>query len=157
MASRHLSGKGREVISEPHSVFFFGCAWVFIAAYGLCVVTLQGFLLVARGLSSCLAALRHVGSLFPVPQPGIEPASPALLGRFLSTGSPGKSQASCFAGRGEVWQTEEGRAALVQCVRPPFPHLVVLLLRMLINCLCPLCVLRVLTSSSMYEPGSVAQ
>ena len=49
----------------PFSVFFFGCAWVFIAAYGLRVVTLQGLLVVARGLSSCLAALRHVGSLFP--------------------------------------------------------------------------------------------
>ena len=26
-----------------------------------------------------------------LPQPGIEPASPALQGRFLTTGSPGKS------------------------------------------------------------------
>ena len=40
----------------------------------------------AHGLSSCPVAC---GIL--VPQPGIEPASPALEGRFLTTGPPGKS------------------------------------------------------------------
>ena len=36
-----------------------------------------------------LAALWHVGS--SVPQPGMERTSPALEGRFLTTGPPGKS------------------------------------------------------------------
>ena len=30
------------------------------------------------------------------PRPGIEPASPALEGRFLITGPPGESHAECF-------------------------------------------------------------
>ena len=98
--------------------------------------------MVTRGLSSCPVKCGNF-----VPPPEIEPASSALLGRFLSTGSSEKSQASWFAER--VWQTEEGRAALVQWIRLSFPRLVVLLLRMLINCLCPLCLLLVIASSSM--------
>ena len=57
------------------------------------------------GLSSCDAwALEHVGSVVVarhlsfsmayetlVSEPGIEPASPALQGGFLTTGPPGKS------------------------------------------------------------------
>ena len=57
------------------------------------------------GLSRCGTwALEHVGLVavacrlscsvacgILVPQPGIEPASPSLKGRFLATGSPGKS------------------------------------------------------------------
>ena len=60
--------------------------------------------------SSCGArAPERVGSVFvvlrlscpkvcgiSVPQPGIEPASPALEGRFLTTGPPGKSQEEHF-------------------------------------------------------------
>ena len=47
---------------------------------------------VARGLlSSCCAAC---GIL--VPRPGIDPASPALEGRFLTAGPPGKSFLSAF-------------------------------------------------------------
>ena len=42
-------------------------------------------LVVARGLSCPVAC----GIL--VPQPGIEPTSPAVEGRFLTTGPPGKS------------------------------------------------------------------
>ena len=41
-----------------------------------------------------LVALRHVGIL--VPQPGIEPASPALQGGFLIIGLPQKSLGCCF-------------------------------------------------------------
>ena len=39
-------------------------------------------------------APRHVGIL--VPQPGIEPMTPALQGRFLTTGPPGKSPGLLF-------------------------------------------------------------
>ena len=43
-------------------------------------------------LHSCRVqgSLQHVGVL--VPRPGIEPMSPALEGRFVTTGPPGKSQ-----------------------------------------------------------------
>ena len=63
-----------------------------------------------RGLSSCgVRAPEHVGSVAAarglscptacgilVPPPGIEPMSPALEGRFLPTGPPGKSQDGKF-------------------------------------------------------------
>ena len=32
-----------------------------------------------------------------VPQPGVEPTSPALEGRFLTTGPPGKSPGACLS------------------------------------------------------------
>ena len=52
--------------------------------------------------------------MWNLPAPGIEPVSPALAGRFLSTGPPGKPwplSSSCFlsgnetpqVGEGEVW------------------------------------------------------
>ena len=153
LASWCLSGKGREGISEPRVSFFQYFSLAVLRSslpHTDSLVTVQGLLVVTRGLSSCPVECGNF-----VPPPEIAPASPALLGGFLSTGSPGKSQASWFAER--VWQTEEGRAALAQCVRLSFPCLVVLLLRMLINCLCPLCLLLAIASSSMWEPGSVAQ
>ena len=45
---------------------------------------------VARGLS-CTAACG-----ISVPRPGVDTMSPALEGRFLTTGPPGKSLLSCF-------------------------------------------------------------
>ena len=65
----------------------------------------MGSVVATRGLSSCGArALERVGSVVAVrglscpaacrilvPQPGIEPASPALQDGFLTTGPPGKS------------------------------------------------------------------
>ena len=45
-----------------------------------------GFSLVAAHRLSCPTACRIL-----VPCPGIEPMSPALEGRFLTTGPPGKS------------------------------------------------------------------
>ena len=61
--------------------------------------------MVHRLPSSCgVQALKHMGSVVAahglicpaacgilVPRPGIEPASPALEGGFLTTGPPGKS------------------------------------------------------------------
>ena len=57
----------------------------FVAARGLLSSCGMGSVVVARGLS-CPAAC---GIL--VPRPGIDPAPPALEGRFLTTGPPGKS------------------------------------------------------------------
>ena len=47
-------------------------------------------LVVVCGLSSSMAC----GIL--APRPGIEPESPVLQGRFLTTGQPGKSHMTCF-------------------------------------------------------------
>ena len=46
-------------------------------------------LVAEHGLSSCGTQAMACGIL--VPQPGIKPMSPALQGRFLTTGPPGKS------------------------------------------------------------------
>ena len=66
------------------------CAWG-SGVHGLCSCGMQVLLrrtssLVAAHWLSCPVAF---GIL--VPQPGIEPTSPALEGRFFTTGSPGKS------------------------------------------------------------------
>ena len=42
-------------------------------------------------LSSCGAGAQMLHGLWNLPRPGINPMSPALAGRFLSTGSPEKS------------------------------------------------------------------
>ena len=63
----------RNISAEPFVAFLSSCAvWPQV--------------IVARGLSCATAC----GIL--VPQPGIEPMSPALAGGFLTTGPPGKSQ-----------------------------------------------------------------
>ena len=85
--------------------------WVFVAVVGLSEVARSGGLLlvVVRGLLIAVASLvaahglGSTGSLVVVlglvalhstwdlPRPGIKPVSPALAGRFLTTGPPGKS------------------------------------------------------------------
>ena len=70
----------------------------FLAALGLhCGVRVS--LVVARGVSFPATC----GIL--VPRPGIEPASPALEGEFLTTGPPGKSQER----QSETSEPQEGR------------------------------------------------
>ena len=60
-----------------------------VAARGL---QSAGSVVVAHGLSSCGARAQLLHGLWDLPGPGIEPVSPALAGRFLSTAPPGKSQ-----------------------------------------------------------------
>ena len=48
---------------------------------------------VAHRLSSCGAQAQLLCGLWDLPGPGIEPVSPALTGRFLTSGPPGKAQA----------------------------------------------------------------
>ena len=57
-------------------------------AHGL-VVSVHGLSLAGAHGLSCPVARRIL-----VPQPGIQPTSPAMEGRFLATGPPGKSLAS---------------------------------------------------------------
>ena len=44
----------------------------------------------AHGLSSCGAQVQLALSMWHLPSPGIEPMSPALADRLLTTGPPGK-------------------------------------------------------------------
>ena len=43
-----------------------------------------------RGLSSCGSRAQLLRSMWDPPRPGLEPASPALAGRFSTTAPPGK-------------------------------------------------------------------
>ena len=81
---------------DSQSGFFFWLHWVFFAAHRVSLVVALRFpvavvsLVVAHGLSYPAAC----GIL--VPGPGTEPMSPALAGRFSTTGSPGKSFSLAF-------------------------------------------------------------
>ena len=60
-------------------IYFFGCVWCF--GFSCC----RAWVLEPTGL---VVAARHMGLVAPK---GIEPASPALEGGFLTTRPPGKS------------------------------------------------------------------
>ena len=70
---------------------------IFTVACGLFVCSARASLVAARGLQSVGSVVVAHGLRCPeacgilVPQPGIERMSPALEGRFSTTGSPGKS------------------------------------------------------------------
>ena len=49
-----------------------------------------------RRLGSCGTRAQLLRSTWDLPGPGLEPVSPALAGRFLTTAPPGKSQAPDF-------------------------------------------------------------
>ena len=68
-------------------------------------------LLIVRGLP-CPGACRIL-----LPQPGIEPSSSTLQGRFLTTGPPGKSESRVFtpASRARTWP----RLPELICLQPP--------------------------------------
>ena len=90
---------------------YFWLIWVFIAVHGLSLVAASGgysslrctafslrWLLLLRstgskcvGFSSCRARAQLLRDMWDLPGPGVEPVSPALEGRFLTTVPPGKS------------------------------------------------------------------
>ena len=75
-----------------HEVLVVACS-IFIAACRIFPCDAQASLVVARSLSRLVQGLSGcpIACGILVPCPGIVPMPPALEGRFLSTGSPGKS------------------------------------------------------------------
>ena len=91
-------------------IFYFWLHWVFVAVQGLSLVVVsRGYswlwcagvslrwLLLLRSmasrvcrLSSCGARAYLLRGMWDPPGPGLEPMSPALAGRFLTTAPPGK-------------------------------------------------------------------
>ena len=69
-----------------------------VAVHGL--LTVATSLVVEQGPREWAQSLWHMGLVAPnhvdLPGPGVEPMSPALVGRFLTTGPPGKSQIYVF-------------------------------------------------------------
>ena len=68
-----------------------GCAGSVVRAQGVSSYTPQ---VLEHGLSSGARALLPHG-MWNLPRPGIKPASPALVVRFLTTGLPGKPSCVC--------------------------------------------------------------
>ena len=103
---------------NPEHLFFFlnlflavlGLLWVFIVACGLSLVVVSGgysslwwagfslqWLLLLQsmgsrctGFSSCGTWAQLLRGMWDLPGSGLEPVSPALAGRFLTTAPPGK-------------------------------------------------------------------
>ena len=50
----------------------------------------MGSVVVTHGLSSCGSRAYLLRGMWDLPEPGLEPMSPALAGRFLTTAPPGK-------------------------------------------------------------------
>ena len=89
---------------------FIWLRWVFVAVHGLSIVSasrgysslrctgfsLQQLLLLwstgsrCVGFSSCGSRAQLLCGMWDLPGPGLEPVSPALAGRFLTTVQPGK-------------------------------------------------------------------
>ena len=81
---------------------YFWLCWGFVPVHVLSLVAVWGFLIEVaflaaehgfwtHGLSNCGAQAQLPGGTWNLPRPEIEPTSPALAGRFLTTGAPGKS------------------------------------------------------------------
>ena len=68
----------------------FSCCGTWALGAQASVVVAHG--LQARRLSSCGARAQLLHGMWDLPGPGLEPVSPALAGRFLTTAPPGKPQ-----------------------------------------------------------------
>ena len=96
-------------------IYFFGLCWVFVSVRGLSLVVASGGhssswctgLSLSRPLLLRSTGSRRTGSVVVahgpscsaacgIPRPGLEPVSPALAGRFSTTGPPGKPQIPGF-------------------------------------------------------------
>ena len=97
-------------------LFIFGCVcWVFVSVQGLSLVVASGghsssrcaglslsrplvaeHRLQMHRLSSCGARAYLLCGMWDLPRPGLEPVSPALAGRFLTTVPPGKPPGDVF-------------------------------------------------------------
>ena len=99
--------KGELTSLKIYLFIYFGFHWVFIAARGLSSSGEWGLLFVfslcsdfsccgaralGSGLGSCGTPASLPWGMYTLPRPGIEPVYPALAGRFLTTGPPGKSE-----------------------------------------------------------------
>ena len=71
-----------------------------------------------RRLSSCGSRAQLLRGMWDLPRPGLEPASPALAGRFSTTAPPGKPLCSCLLNHNTCW------ASLYVLIHIELPHCV---------------------------------
>ena len=72
---------------------------LFIAVRGPLTIAappIAGHRLQTRRLSSCSSRAQLLCGMWDLPRPGLEPVSPALAGRFSTTGPPGKPLNACI-------------------------------------------------------------
>ena len=103
---------------SAYILFMYVCmyvwlCWVFISVRGLSLVVASGghsssrcaglsllrplvaeHRLQTRRLSNCGSRAELLHGMWDLPRPGLEPASPALAGRFSTTAPPGKPRTS---------------------------------------------------------------
>ena len=104
-------------ILSKHFLYFiflidlFLLHWVFFTAQGLCLVVVSRGCSSLRWASVCCCRARTMGqagfsscSMWSLLGSGIEPVSPALADRFLTTGSTGKSLLSFLAFLPIMWK-----------------------------------------------------
>ena len=97
-------------------LIYFWFHWVFVAVHGLSLVAVSGGYSLLRcvgfslwwllllwstgsrcaGFSSCGTRAQLLCGMWDLPGPGLDPLSPALAGRFLTTAPPEKSLHSVF-------------------------------------------------------------
>ena len=73
---------------------------LFIAVRG--PLTIAVSLVAEHRLSNCGSRAQLLRGMWDLPRPGLEPASPALAGRFLTTASPGKPITQHFYFQGSM-------------------------------------------------------
>ena len=114
----HIDGQYQTVSASPFCplcfcmfffyicLFIFDCSWSLLLLTGFSLVVASGgYILVVvhvlpiaaasiiaeHGLQRCDTRAQLPHSMWDLPGQGIKPMSPALAGRFLTTGPPGKS------------------------------------------------------------------
>ena len=86
---------------------FYAKAFSSCGKWGPLFITVRGPLTIAtslvaehrlqtRRVSNCGSRAQPLRGMWDLPRPGLEPASPALAGRFSTTAPPGKPCTSCF-------------------------------------------------------------
>ena len=106
---REISNK---IVFFLNLFIYFWLCWVFLSVRGLSLVAVSGghsssrctglspiaaslvaeHRLQTHRLSSCGSRAQLLRRMWDLPRPGLEPVSPALAGRFLTTAPPGKPQ-----------------------------------------------------------------
>ena len=91
--SRQLYLKNLELtLNSYFGIFFYLFIYLFIYWLHHVLVAARGLFVVLQGfLSGCGAWAQLLHDMWDLPQPRLEPVSPALQDGFLTTGPPGKS------------------------------------------------------------------
>ena len=99
--SLHFCARAFSSCGEWGPLFIAVCGPLTVAASLVAEHRLQ-----MRRLSSCGSRAQLLRGMWDLPRPGLEPVSPALAGRFLTTAPPGKSSFFFFGHTGQLVESE---------------------------------------------------